>query len=77
VQLISLEHLLFTTQMLASEFGQKLNHGWKEQGTDCSYCTGEIAQGSSTKTPYIVCPFPQPPYFAHTMHHSDVNSVAR
>jgi hypothetical protein len=77
VQLIRSEPLMFTSQMLACGPGQKFNRGWKELGTDCTYCTGEFAQGSSTKTPYMVCPFPQPPYFAHMMQHPDTDQVVR
>jgi hypothetical protein len=44
-------------------------------GTDWSYCNGEIAPGSSKKTPYIGSPFAQPRHFAHTMQHSGVKRV--
>src|SRR5438477_3175780 len=35
--------------------------------TRSRYCKGEISLGSSTKTPYTVCLFPQPRYTAHAM----------
>jgi hypothetical protein len=41
--------------------------GGTEQGTDCSYCNGEIHGGSRNKTPYVVGTSPQPRQIAHAM----------
>src|SRR5256714_12119751 len=43
--------------------------------TRSRYCKGEISLGSSTKTPYIVCLFPQPRYTAHAMQQVSVKMV--
>jgi len=57
--------------------GQSPTTAGRNRGTDCNHCNGEIVQGSSTKTPYMVCPFPQTPYFAHTMQHPGEKRVVR
>ena len=46
-------------------------------GTDCSYSNGQIAAGSSKKTPYVVARFAQPRYFAHTLQHWVKQRVAK
>src|SRR5206468_9764411 len=43
--------------------------------TRSRYCKGEISLGSSTKTLYIVCLFPQPRYTAHAMQQVTVKMV--